>query len=660
MNWHRLASVSAVGIALAACGSSGTMGNTTGIPDACNPLGGGACLLPWPSMVYADADATSATGFRVHIPIEAMPSNTDPKVIDPAPFNRYDGFSPNAVIVVAFPTGVSAQGLPPHTDLTKSMADDAPIVVMNMDTGERVPFFAEVDANEQITEAKDRALLIRVVKRMAPKSRYVVAIRKTVKAADGSELPPNPAFQAIVDGTSFDHPLFAKLAARYPDIFTKLAAAGIQKTELALAWDFVTASDEFLTSDLLAMRTQALPMMAGNGATLTYTATVKPGVGDPSLVSKFITGTFDAPMFLNDLEADDSMMVRDAQGLPVVNGVYRAKFAALIPACAVAQKPIPVIVFGHGLFGSGEDFLNDGFLMQVANDNCVVGVATDWIGLAQGNVATAAYAVNDGNKFPGIIDKLAQSVINTMSLARIIRGPMAADPMFMDAGQPIVDPTRIWYYGASLGGIMGNVYMAYEPDIVKGALGVPGGNWTLNFERSLAWPPLQLALQNSYTGYVLDQEIIALIGMMWDRYDPITTTPHVVMDPLPGTPAKQIYLYEGIGDSLVTNLSTEMVARTMGLSVTAPSLYVPFGMTSSTDATSSGMTILDEHVTPVPSDLNIPPSEDSGTHSGVNKRQAVQTMVRQFLEQGTVQDGCKVGGAAVACDCATGACGNRL
>src|SRR5437899_413618 len=102
MNWHRLAWMVA-GISLAACGSNGGTGNTTGIPDACNPLGGGACLLPWPSMVYADADATSATGFRVHIPIEAMPTNTDPKVIDPAPFNRYDGFSPNAVIVVAFP-----------------------------------------------------------------------------------------------------------------------------------------------------------------------------------------------------------------------------------------------------------------------------------------------------------------------------------------------------------------------------------------------------------------------------------------------------------------------------------------------------------------------------------------------------------------------------
>jgi hypothetical protein len=318
-----------------------------------------------------------------------------------------------------------------------------------------------------------------------------------------------------------------------------------------------------------------------------------------------------------------------------------------------------VIVFGHGLFGSGEDFLNDSFLMKVANDNCVVGVATDWIGLSMNNVATAAYAVNDINKFPFVVDKLAQSVISTMALARIIRGPMAADPLFQDAGVSVVDPNRIWYYGASLGGIMGNLYMAYEPDIVQGALGVPGGNWTLLMERSLAWPPLQIALQNAYTAYPLDEEIIALVGMLWDRFDPITTTTRVVGDPLPNTPAKQIYLYEGINDSLVTNLSTEMVARTMGLQVTAPSLYVPYGMTSSTSAVSSGMTILDEHVTPAPSDLNIPPTKDSGTHSGVNKREAVQTMVREFFEQGMVKDECAVSGAPAPCDCSTGACGNR-
>jgi hypothetical protein len=202
--------------------------------------------------------------------------------------------------------------------------------------------------------------------------------------------------------------------------------------------------------------------------------------------------------------------------------------------------------------------------------------------------------------------------------------------------------------------------MAYEPDVLKGALGVPGGNWTLNFERSLAWPVLQLALQNAYPGFLVDQSLIAVVGMIWDRFDPITTSGRVILDPLPGVPAKQIFIYEGLGDSLVTHLSTEMVVRTMGLPVTGPSLYTPFGMVESQAPVPSGFTILDENVSPLPPEENIPPDDDSGTHSGVNKREAVQNMIRGFFNDGELVHGCQVGGAPAPCDCSTGACGDRL
>ena len=46
---------------------------------------------------------------------------------------------------------------------------------------------------------------------------------------------------------------------------------------------------------------------------------------------------------------------------------------------------------------------------------------------------------------------------------------------------------------------MGNVFMAYDPNITRGVLAVPGGDWSMLFERSNAWYALLGAAQGSYT-----------------------------------------------------------------------------------------------------------------------------------------------------------------
>ena len=102
-----------------ACGGGG---NSSGIPDECNPLGGQGCLMPWPSMMYAKEDATSATGYRLSIPRESMPINADGIIVEPDVFNRWDGFSAIAPLLAMFPTGVSAEGLPTHKNPAESLA----------------------------------------------------------------------------------------------------------------------------------------------------------------------------------------------------------------------------------------------------------------------------------------------------------------------------------------------------------------------------------------------------------------------------------------------------------------------------------------------------------------------------------------------------------
>ncbi len=302
-----------------------------GIPASCNPIGGGtACMMPWPSSAYLVEDTATVTGVRVDIPFDAMPTNADGITIDPAVWNTYDGFGVAAPLIAAFEGGVSADGLPGHSDPAASMAPGASVIVLNVATGERVLLFAEPDMNADYPE--ERALVIRPLERMLPATRYAVAIRKSVKSADGADLPISEAFAAVVAGEDFDHPMMDRLAPRYDDIFAALEADGIPRADLVLAWDFVTASDEMLTADGLEMREVALPLIGEDGANLTFTAEEIPH-DVPQRVHLLYTGTYTVPMFLNDGERDLSVLQRGADGLPELVDMGEANFSDVIPQC---------------------------------------------------------------------------------------------------------------------------------------------------------------------------------------------------------------------------------------------------------------------------------------------------------------------------------------
>lgn len=628
------------------------------IDPACNPLGTTACLLPWPSAAYL-READTATGVAVDLPAEAMPVNSDGVAVDPAPFNRFDGFAPSGPMLVAFPDGVSAAGLPAHEDPAASLAADAPIVVLDMDTGERVPFFAELDASATVHE--DRPLIIRPLVRLRPGARHLVAIRKAVRAADGSALPVPPGFQSILAGAPLDHPRMDRLAAPYADIFAALEDAGVPRDDLVLAWDFVTASDDYLTADLLHMRAGALAAMGEDGAGLSFTAEAEDL--DSPLVDQFLVGTMQAPGFLSSGEDDDSILARDADGLPLLGEDHEARFAVLVPACVQAlpeeELPRPVVIFGHGLFGDGAGSVRGGGTQALANSACVVLVAGDFIGLTSRQVELAAAVVTDANLAPALTEKLAQSVIDFLALGRLARGPLAQDPRLQrgDGARILTaDPDQVYYYGASLGGIMGNVIMAYSPDLGRGVLGVPGGAWSLLLERSFAWQTLQIAAQNAYPDRFAYQMLPVLLGMRFEPYDAITTAARVTGTPLPDTPVKQVLLYEAVGDSLVSNLTTEMVARTMGLSVLGPSVRLPGGLDEQGGPLGSALAIYDEQPTPLPPEDNQPPAQDNGTHVTVNTLGAVGRQVARFLLAAEIVHTCVDGDTPVPCDCTTGAC----
>jgi hypothetical protein len=613
-------------------------------------------MVPWPSMTYAKADPTSATGFRLDLDPAAMPVNGSLTAVSPDPYNRWDGFSPAGFALAAFPNGVGSANLPPWSDPSQSLAADSPIVLLNVDTGERYPFFAEVDQN--VTVPSEADLIIRPLVRLPGGARIAVGITNQVKDPNGSDLPVSDAFAAIRDGKSFDHPRFAALAARYPAIFTALATAGYDKSNLVLAWDYVTASDAFLTNDLSTMRTQALPAIGQFAENLTFNGSAQPISGSDTYAIYY--GTFTSPNFLTDGEntgsVTDSRINRDANGNPLMEGTRQANYAAFIPACvATGQFPLPrpTVVFGHGLFGTGQSYVEEPFLQNIANTLCVNMVAGDFIGLTQRQLELALLAVNDMNLAGGISEMLGQSVIDFISLENLARGPMSTSTMFQYQGTPVIDTTRIYYLGGSLGGIMGSVIMAYDNNLQRAVLAVPGGNWSLLFERSNAWFDLMGPAQGAYPDLNDYQINIALLAMAMEPYDPITTAKHLLQDPLLGNPVKNIAEWYTMGDCLVTNISTEEMARETGLTLMAPNANtdVPYDLPPTMGPLANGLVAFDDHPTPLPPTTNSPPPKDNGTHSGINEKPAAVRFAQNYLLGSNYQDECFDGSAQVACDC---------
>ncbi|HMG26401.1 MAG TPA: hypothetical protein VKH36_06245, partial [Acidimicrobiia bacterium] len=555
----RWPSLLALPLSLAACGDN----LSTGEPDAgpvtgsCNPLVGDDCFTPFPSIFFEKIDATTATGFRVDLAAELMPKSTLGVAIRPDRLNRKDGFSGSAPFLVYFTAGFDATQLPTIDTIGTTMQASSPIQLIEYATGTRVPVFAELDWWAQAPTDR-KSLLIYPMVRLKPAARYVVAL-VGLRDKNGAPLAAVP-FNALRDRTTPPAAL-APYGDRFEEIFAKLGAAGIARGQVTLAWDVVTASDAAATGHLLAMRDTALDLVSRD--MVAYTVDATPTPADTADIIKQVNITLKAPSFL---DANHKLMNVDAAGQPALNGTIDAPVTVAIPRCAdTATAPIPYLVFGHGLFGNGRDYLQNTGILHALNRLCMVVVATDWLGLSSNDIGDVVSILNDLNNIYIITDRLQQGHVNTLTMTRLFKTKIFQDEALKVNGKVVVDPAAGYYLGASLGGIQGGTFMALQKDIVKGVLAVPGSVWSFMIFRSTNYNQLYPFL-NQYYPDALDRQL--LVGMSqseWDFADPAAFAPHTLANPFADTPAKRILVMESINDAQVPNIATRVLVRSMGL-----------------------------------------------------------------------------------------------
>ena len=230
---------------------------------------GNACLAPFPSDFYTREDGTSETGKRLDLDPEATPANANGINIAVTVINQSDGFSPGPMLTVKIPgmdnqAAFTQSGIVPIGQMSRTFEPSQPVVLIDAETGERQLIWAELDSNA--TTDEDRNLIIRPGKNLKNGHRYIVAIRN-LKDASGNAIAAPAGFRLYRDSDRTGNSLVESRRAHFESIFSDLAAAGIQRSSLYLAWDFTVASTENLTGRMLSIRDRAFAELGDTNLT---------------------------------------------------------------------------------------------------------------------------------------------------------------------------------------------------------------------------------------------------------------------------------------------------------------------------------------------------------------------------------------------------------
>jgi hypothetical protein len=527
-------------------------------------------LLPFPNNSLTVKDRHTPTGRRVHLVKSEMPRSGKGVPIDPRPYNRADGFSPGAPILLRVPGLNSPSKLarihaPTVNDVALSLRKSSPIVVIDEKSGKRQLIWAEVDMND--THPSSRLLEIHPGRNLREGHTYIVALRNLGRK--GKRVPAR--------------------------LIRKLAKAGVERKGLYMAWDFTVASAQSIAGPLLAIRNDAFKRLGDTNlrdmrvqggspafdiASVTDVPPCDPAgcqSGQDNFIARRVAGTVTVPCYLDQPGCPPgSQFAFRGKGLQVPSpgsNTIKANFVCNIPRSASHAAPARPSLYGHGLFGSATE-INSGPLEQLSNEHDIMLCATDWIGMSRNDIPTAIGILQDLSGFPKLTDRVDQSMVDFMYLGRAMIHPsgFASNPAFQVGGGSMINASRLYYVGGSQGGIFGGTLTAVAPDFDRAVLAVPGMDYSVLLPRSVDFDAYSKVLYPAYPNQSERPLLLSLIQQLWDRSDPDGFANHMTTRPYPNTPRHEVFIEEAFGDHQVTNVMTEIEARTIGASLRTPIL----------------------------------------------------------------------------------------
>lgn len=591
---------------LFACtGPKGDTSDTS--PDVSPLLVEAGPLNPFPSRALVGEDGQ--LGFSPGL----LPTATDGDDWEVERLNLREGFSRVQPSVAMFLDALD----PATVGDQEQIGTDGAVRMVDLDTGEPILCFAELDAHPDALEEGRRALLVRPMQVMEPGHEIAVVVRTAVHTEEGAPLSA-AAWQARV------------AAGEDVELDRRLAELGV--SDVAWAWSFPVADGT------AGMRAVAAVQTVPSTYTFERTWDVDEDALPPATWRR-AEGSFQAPGWL----VDDVAWALGADGLPEPQADTDAYLFVHVPTSVRGAAPgsVPVLIFGHGILSNPGDYLAEAddpsHVVDVAERLGVIVVATTWRGLTTDDLVHAVATSNNFGRFHEITDMLGQGVSNTLALSRLVReGPLLDDPLFGG----LADRSRVWYYGISLGAIEGMVTLSNQDVIEHAVLHVGGSDWSTMLERSSDWPAFEQGVTRTMPDPWDRQVAYATSQLFWDAVDPAS-----YVDDLRG---RGFLWHESIGDQQVPNITSELLYRSAGVPLGQPAVTSPVGIDTLALPAPAPVFVQFDPQLGLPDPVNRP-ATNMGAHEAPRTWEGttLQT-VHYFTSGGEVQHYC--GEAACAAD----------
>jgi len=597
-------------------------------PDlTCNPVAGTHCMLPFPSTFFMREDDTTATGWRVALTEAGLPTNIDDVTMDPTWWNEKDGFSTQSTLFALLPD-IDVDALVGTDAIGASLEAGSTTVLLDAETGERVPHYAELEVQARPLERG--VLLIRPAVPLEHARRYVVGISGLVDTA-GAAIEPPEGFSILRDGEDTDDGALEHQRDHYEDaIFPILKDAGIAREALQLAWDLITVSEESSLGRIDWMLDDAIARLGDVGPDYTIDEIKEDDCDAGAKIGRTITGTFQAPLYLTEW-APGSRLTRDEEGMPYHNGEVGVPFTVRV-ACSLIEEPRAgtVVQFGHGVLGDQHE-VSPGFLDTLADANGWVLFAVDWTGMKGVDAAPIAMSLIQGpSDLVMIPERLMQGFVEGFAAGRMVTGGLAGDEALQVDGISLVDPSTIHFYGLSQGSILGGGYATMNPDIERAALVGGGMGFSSLVTRSQNFEPFLMILGVGYEDWVDISLVLGMLQHLWDPGESAGWAHRLGQD-------TEYLIQVAIGDESVPTLAGELFARAAGAVLLNPPTREVWGL-DLVEGPISGSALVEFDYGHEDSETAV--SSGADVHGKTPNSSAGQAQISQFFDEGVIENHC--------------------
>jgi dienelactone hydrolase len=585
--------------------------------------------IPWPSDLYLGAD-----GHVGEVPNLARVSATNTAI--QAGLSSLDGFARASGGLFFLPDPVDPASIPQEN--TTAIEPSAAVFFIDVDPnspnrGQRYPAMAKYLPSLACLS------IIPVPGVVLPMGfRHAIVVTDAVQTTDGRRLGAAPEFVRIGQLAANERQTAAEKL--YGDAIEEIVKAkAVDDVDRIASLSVFTTSRRAEEMPLLRTRLREEPEPVAffdkvNAAPYTAamfgvssTPSIDDWLGKPEVDEKGVewpggdnpggiahdaiavvaSGAFIAASFQS---AQSNHIERDTSGaFLVADPMAKIPVTIVIPKSPMPVAGYPVIINGHGLSN------NRGSMLSLANELARAGFAMigidDVLHGSRANIPDkknnfkGTYAGPDGipddypfaisffaefEDFVEVRDNFRQTILDQMSIVRLVQSSkLDLSVMAAAAGgqTPKFDGAHIYWNGGSLGGIMGSMAIALEPEIKAAALEVPGASFIqLITTNSAEVSGLVGTVAKGTFGIqgeeVLDEyhPIANLLSSITEGGDPIAYAPHILQNSLNQRETPDVMITYALHDEVLPNISTVALMRAMGIDLATPNLIDIPGLTN--------------------------------------------------------------------------------